>query len=89
MNIDAFINDTVKAHNRSHPDIIISKSWIAGRSWYFLYAKDSNIWSIEELCLFRSLYESLSPEGICPSLLLRDIDGKPKIGIAFEIKRSL
>lgn len=89
MNIEAFIDATVCAHNRSHPGIIISKSWIAGRAWYFLYAKDSNIWSIRELFLFRSLYEKLSPEGIFPCLLLREIDGEPKIGIAIEVYGSL
>ena len=86
MNIDAFINETVKAHNRSNPDIIISKSCIAGRSWYFLYARDSNIWSMEEVFLYKFLYERLSQERICPSLQLREIFGKQKIGIAFEVK---
>lgn len=86
MDIDAFINDAVKAHNRSNPAIIIWTSCIAGRSWYFLYARDSNIWSMEEVFLYKFLYERLSQERIYPSLQLRVIFGKPKIGIAFEVK---
>lgn len=85
MHIDAFINDTVRAHNRTNPDIIISKSVIAGRSWYFLYLEGYDIWGIEESFLYRFLYERLSQERIYPTLQLREIKGVKRIGIAFEV----
>lgn len=86
MNIDAFINETVKGHNRINPDIIIAKSCIAGRLWYFLYLEGYDIWGIEEVTLYEYLWDKLSQERISPCIQLREIGGKPKIGIAFEVK---
>lgn len=86
MNIDAFINDTVKAHNRYHSEIVIAKSCKAGYTRYFLYQRDHDIWSWEDVFLYKYLYEKLSQDGICPALQLREIDGQSKIGIAFEVK---
>lgn len=86
MNIDAFINSAVIAHNCSHPDIVVSKSYILGFAWYFLYLKDFNIWGSEEIFLYRFIYERLSQDRIYPQLLLREVDGEQKIGIAFEVK---
>ena len=85
MIIDAFINDTVKAHNRCHPNIIIYKECIAGRPWYFLYLEDYDIWGIEESFLYRFLYERLSQERIYPNLQLREIEGVQKIGIVIDL----
>lgn len=89
MKIDAFINDTVRAHNRTHPDIIISKSCISGRTSYFLYLEDYDIWGIEELFLYRYLYERLSQERIYPIIQLSMIEGVQKIGIAIEVNPLL
>lgn len=86
MNIEAFINETVKGHNRSHPEIIIAKSYHAGWTWYFLYQGDTNIWGIEDVILYEFLWDKLSQERIYPCLQLREIVGKQKIGIAFEVK---
>ncbi len=86
MSIDAFINETVKAHNRGHLDIVIAKSCIAGYAWYYLYQRDYDIWSWEDVFLYKFLYERLSQDSIYPTLQLREIDGKSKIGIAFEVK---
>lgn len=85
MHIDAFINDTVRALSRSHPGIIISKSCIAGRSWYFLYLEGYDIWGLEESFLYRLLYERLSQKRIYPTLQGREINGVQKVGIAFEV----
>lgn len=89
MNIDAFINDTVAAHNRTCCDIIISKSYLGAFSWYFLYLKDYNVWGIDEWILFKLIYDKLSQDRIYPSVLIREINGKNKIGIAFEVKGKL
>ena len=86
MNIDAFINETVKAHNRLNVDIVIDKSYRAGYAWYFLYQRDYDIWSWEDIYLYKYLNERLSQERVYPTLRLREIDGKSKIGIAFEVK---
>lgn len=86
MNIDAFINETIKAHNRWHVDIVIDKSCIAGYAWYFLYQRGHDIWAWEDVFLYKYLYERLSQVCIYPTLQLREIDGKQKIGIAFEVK---
>ena len=86
MNIDAFINETVKGHNLNNPDIIIAKSCIAGRSRYFLYLEGYDIWGIEEVILYEFLWDKLSHELISPSIQLREIEGKPRIGIAFDVK---
>lgn len=86
MNIDAFINNTVQAHNRTCCDIIISKTCIPGWESYFLYLKDYDIWSIEEWFLYKFIYDRLSQDEIYPYVLIRVIGGKNKIGIAFEVK---
>lgn len=86
MLIDALINDAVRAYNRNHPAIIISKSYIARRSWYFLYLEGYDIWGIEESFLYKFLYERLSKERIYPTLQSREIKGVRRIGIAFEVK---
>ena len=86
MNIDAFINDTVAAHNRTCCDIIVSKTFLGSWAWYFLYLKDYDIWGIEEWSLYKFIYDRLSQEQIFPNVLMRVIDGKTKIGIAFEVR---
>ena len=86
MNIDAFINDTVAAHNRTCCDIIISKTYLGSWAYYFLYLKDHDLWGIEELSLYKFMYDRLSLEQIFPNILMREICGKPKIGIAFEVR---
>lgn len=86
MNIDAFINSTVKAHNCSNPDIVITKSCSSGFEFYFLYMKDYNIWGWEEIYLYRFICEMLSQDRIYPQILLREVNGEQKIGIAFIVK---
>ena len=86
MNIDAFIKDTVQAHNRTCSDFIISKTCLPGRSSYFLYLKAFDIWGIEEWFLYKFIYDRLSQDEIFPKVLMREIDGKTKIGIAFEVR---
>lgn len=86
MNIDKFINAAVEAHNSNCCDIIISKTYLGSWAWYFLYMKDYDIWGIEEWSMYKFIYDRLSQDQIFPSVLMREIGGKPKIGIAFEVK---
>ena len=89
MSIDEFIVEKVEIHNKTGCDMIISKSYIAGRAWYFLYLKDCNTWSYREWSLYKCIYDKLSKQSIYPFVELREIDGKQKIGIAFEAKCKL
>lgn len=86
MNIDAFINNTVQAHNRTCSDFIISKTCRPGCESYFLYLKNYDIWGIEEWFLYKFIYDKLSQDEIFPKVLMREIGGKTKIGIAFDVK---
>lgn len=89
MNIDKLMNDAVRVHNLTNPDIIIRKSQCDTLSWYFLYCKDSNIWDAEECCLFLYLKQKLSDERICPFICLRKVDGENKIGIFIDVNTEL
>lgn len=89
MNIDKLLNDAVKVHNLTNPDIIIRKSQCDTLSWYFLYCKDSNIWDTEECRLYMYLFEKLSQERIFPFICLRKVDGEDKIGIFIDVNTEL
>ena len=89
MNIDKLLNDAVKVHNLTNPDIIIRKSKCDTLSWYFLYCKESNIWGAEECRLFMFLDEKLSQERIYPFICLRKVNGKDKIGIFIGVISEL
>lgn len=89
MNIDKLLNDAVKVHNLTNPDIIIRKSQCGTLSWYFLYCKDSNIWDAEECRLFMFLDEKLSQEQVYPSICLRKVDGEDKIGIFIGVNSEI
>ena len=89
MNIDKLLNDAVKVHNLTNPDIIIRKSQCDTLSWYFLYCKDSNIWDADECRLFMFLDEKLSKERIYPFICLRKVDGEDKIGIFIDVNSEL
>ena len=89
MNIDKLLNDAVKVHNLTNPDIIIRKSQCGCLSWCFLYCKDSNIWDAEECRLFMFLDEKLSQERIYPVICLRKVDGEDRIGIFIVINSEL
>ena len=89
MNVDKLLNDAVKVHNLTKPDIIIRKSQCGALLWYFLYCKDRNIWDAEECRLFMFLDEKLSLELIYPCICLRKVDGEDKIGIFIEVNSEL
>ena len=89
MNVDKLLNDAVKVHNLTNPDIIIRKSQCDTLSLYFLYCKDSNIWEAEECRLFMFLDEKLSQERIYPFIGLNKIDGEDKIGIFIDVNSEL
>ena len=89
MNIDKLLNEAVKVHNLTNPDIIIRKSQCDALSWYFLYYKDSNIWDAGGCRLFMFLDEKLSQERIYPFISLRKVDGEDKIGILIGVISEL
>ena len=89
MNVDKLLNDAVKVHNLTNPDIIIRKSQCGAILWYFLYCKDSNVWDEGECRLFMFLDEKLSQERIYPFICLRKVDGKDRIGIFIDVNSEL
>lgn len=89
MNIDKLLNDAVKVHNLTNPDIIIRKSQIDSLTVYFLYCKDDNIWDAEACRLFMFLDKKLSQERIYPFICLKKVDGEDKIGIFIGVISEL
>ena len=89
MNIGKLLNDAVRIHNLTNPDIIIRKSQCGPLSWYFLYCKDSNIWEEEKCKLFMFLVEKLSLERIYPFICLHKVNGEDKIGIFIVVNSEL
>lgn len=81
MDIDKLLNDAVKVHNLTNPDIIIHKYQIDNLTFYFLYCQDGNVWYSEECRLFLYLYDKLSQDRIYPCIAIKKIFGEDKLGI--------
>lgn len=88
MNVVKLLNDAVRVHNLTNPDIIIHKTLCDTLTFYFLYCKDSNIWDSEECRLFLYLYDKLSQDRIYPFIALQKIDGEDKIGIFIDATKN-
>lgn len=89
MNADQIIEDAVKEHNKTNPDIIIRRIRIDTLTLYFLYLKDFNIWDSKECRLFLYLKEKLGKKRIDPFIGLNKIDGEDKIGIFIDVNSEL
>lgn len=89
MNVDQIINDAVREHNRTNPDLIIGRLRIDTLTFYFLYCADGNIWNKNECRLFLYLYDKLSQVRIYPFIALNKINGEDKIGIFIDVNSEL
>lgn len=89
MNVDKLLNDAVRLHNLTNPDIIIRKTQCDSLTFYFLYCQDGNIWYSEECKLFLYLYDKLSQDRIYPFIALSKICGEDKIGIYIDATKTI
>lgn len=89
MNVDKLLNDAVRLHNLTNPDIIIHKTQCDTLTFYFLYCEEGNIWNSEECRLFLYLYDKLSQDRIYPFIALKKICGVDKIGIFIHATKML
>lgn len=89
MNVDKLLNDAVRLHNLTNPDIIIRKTHCDSLTFYFLYCQDGNIWYSEECKLFLYLYDKLSQDRIYPFIALSKICGEDKIGIYIDATKTI
>lgn len=89
MNADKFIEDAVKDHNETNPDIVIRKIKIDTLTLYFLYLQEYNVWGAKECRLFLFLKEKLNQERIDPFIGLDKIYGEDKIGIFIDVNSEL
>ena len=88
MNVAKLLNDVVRVHNLTNPDIIISKTQCDTLTFYFLYCEDGNIWNSAECRLFLYLYNELSQDRIYPFIALQKINGEDKIGIFIDATKN-
>ena len=89
MNADQIIEDAVREHNRTAPDIIIRKIRIDSLTLYFLYLQDFNVWDSKECRLFLYLKQKLGEKKIYPFIALDKINGEDKIGIYIDVHSVL
>lgn len=89
MNADQIIEEAVREHNRTAPDIIIRRNRIGSLTLYFLYLRDFNVWDSKECRMFLYLKQKLGEERIYPFIGLDKINGKNNIGIFIDVNSEL
>lgn len=89
MSYDKLIEDAIKEHNKTNPDLILRKKQVNTLSLYLIYCEKYNIWDSDECRLFLYLEEKLSETLISPFIALVNIDGKDRICIIVDVHSEL